>query len=81
MRQNRALHADTDVFAGQICTGLLALTADIFVAFLPNRIDAEAVPHLISATHGALARLWVTGTKAPAEIEEIVALSTGAPAR
>lgn len=56
-------HADTD---------LLSLTADIVVAYLANnRVDAETVPQVISATHAALARLESAGADGPAEVEEI----------
>ena len=47
---------DTDAIANESDADLLALTADIVVAFLANnRVEAEAVPQVISATHAALA--------------------------
>lgn len=46
---------------------LLSLTSDIVVAFLGNnKVDPDAVPEVISATHAALAQL----TAAPAEAVE-----------
>lgn len=63
---------DTDAITDQCDTDLLALTADIVVAFLANnRVEAEAVPQVISATHAALARLGTPGADVPAEVEEI----------
>lgn len=63
---------DTDAITDQSDADLLALTADIVVAFLANnRVEAEAVPQVISATHAALARLGTSGGDAPAEVEEI----------
>lgn len=63
---------DTDAITDPADADLLALTADIVVAFLANnRIDAEAVPQVISSTHAALARLVTPDEGAPAEVEEI----------
>jgi predicted transcriptional regulator len=63
---------DTDAITDQSDADLLALTADIVVAFLANnRVEAEAVPQVISATHAALARLGTPGADAPVEVEEI----------
>lgn len=63
---------DTDAASEHPDADLLALTADIVVAFLANnRVDAEAVPQVINATHAALVLLGRPEAAAPAEAEAI----------
>ena len=59
---------DTDAIANESDADLLALTADIVVAFLANnRVEAEAVPQVISATHAALVQLTAPQVEAITE--------------
>ena len=63
---------DTDAANEKPDADLVTLTADIVVAFLANnKVDAEAVPQVITATHAALVLLGTPEAAAPGEAEAI----------